>query len=67
VVQSSDYNTEISLTEYYQKNVLYGPGAFLEVASGFEDYERAIRRKLEREIAPRAVGELPVNPDPGPG
>lgn len=56
VVQASDYQAEISLVEYYQKNVLFGPGSFLEVARGFDDYERAMRRKLEREIMPPAIG-----------
>ncbi len=67
VVEASDYQAEISLIEYYQKNVLFGPGAFLEVARGFDDYERAMRRKLERELTPRAVGELRGTPDAAPG
>lgn len=67
VVEASDYQAEISLVEYYQKNVLFGPGAFLEVARGFDDYERAMRRKLERELTPRAVGsaEDVTNASPG--
>lgn len=68
VVEASDYQAEISLVEYYQKNVLYGPGSFLEIARGFDDYERAIRRKLEREIMPRAVGNvIDVIPGNKPG
>ncbi|WP_050931740.1 DUF1194 domain-containing protein [Aestuariivita boseongensis] len=67
VVQASDYQAEISLVEYYQKNVLHGPGAFLEVARGFDDYERAMRRKLERELTPRAVGALPPATKVPPG
>lgn len=35
---------------YYRTNVIHGPGAFLEVAAGFRDYEAAMRRKLLREI-----------------
>lgn len=35
---------------YYRENVIHGPGAFLEVASGYEDYARAMKRKLLREI-----------------
>lgn len=58
VVEADDYEAQITLREYYQKNVLHGPGAFLEVAKGFDDYERAIRRKLERELRPRAIGGL---------
>ena len=67
VVQASDYQAEISLKEYYQKNVLYGPGSFLEVARGFDDYERAMRRKLERELTPRAIGQVGVLPKAPPG
>ena len=67
VVEASDYQAEISLIEYYQKNVLYGPGSFLEIARGFEDYERAIRRKLERELMPRAVGHLAPSRPARPG
>ena len=37
---------------YYIQNVVRGTGAFLEVADGFEDFPRAIRRKLLRELAP---------------
>ncbi|MEP2534027.1 DUF1194 domain-containing protein [Shimia sp.] len=44
--------------DYYWEEVLYGPGAFLEIANGFDDYERALRRKLERELAPIAVSSL---------
>ncbi|MEM8570617.1 MAG: DUF1194 domain-containing protein [Pseudomonadota bacterium] len=35
---------------YYQERVVYGPGSFLEVADGYEDYATAMRRKLLREI-----------------
>lgn len=35
---------------YYLAEVLRGPGAFLEIADGYEDYARAMRRKLLREI-----------------
>ena len=35
---------------HYRAEVIAGPGAFVEVASGFEDYPRAILRKLLREI-----------------
>ena len=37
---------------YYLRNVLRGPGAFLETARTFNDYPEAIRRKLLREILP---------------
>ena len=66
VVDVGKPDDQISLTEYYEKVVLFGPGAFLEVADGFDDYEHAMARKLEREIMPRAVGSL-ARHRPGPG
>ncbi|MEM1276294.1 MAG: DUF1194 domain-containing protein [Pseudomonadota bacterium] len=38
---------------FYMRQVVRGPGAFLEAADGFEDYARAIREKLLREIRPQ--------------
>jgi len=35
---------------YYQTNVIRGPGAFIEVAANYDDYARAMKRKLLREI-----------------
>ncbi|MEX2518509.1 MAG: DUF1194 domain-containing protein [Paracoccaceae bacterium] len=37
---------------YYRDEVIGGPGAFVESASGFDDYARAIRLKLLRELSP---------------
>ncbi|UOA26428.1 DUF1194 domain-containing protein [Pseudosulfitobacter sp. DSM 107133] len=61
VVNAADFEAEVGLIAFYQRQVLHGPGAFLEVAQGFEDYERAMRRKLERELAPPVLGALPVD------
>lgn len=36
---------------YYEDCVIGGPGAFIVVANGFEDFARAIRRKMIMEIA----------------
>lgn len=41
--------------KHYETNVLAGPRAFMEIAADFEDYARAIRRKLLREIEERAL------------
>ena len=41
----------INSAEWYAANVVGGPGAFLEVAHGFEDFARAMRRKFLLEIA----------------
>lgn len=58
VVNAADYEAEVTLIDFYQTQVLRGPGAFLEVAQGFSDYERAMRRKLERELTPGVIGGL---------
>lgn len=42
---------EISeLSSYFNAYIIHGPGSFVEVALGFEDYERAMVRKLKREL-----------------
>lgn len=66
VTQGDDYEAT-RLVNFYRAEVLHGPGAFLERAQGFEDYERAMRRKLERELTPRAVGALAAPAWPPPG
>jgi Ca-activated chloride channel homolog len=43
---------------YYRAEVIHGPGAFVEVAAGFEDYEAAMKRKLLREINGAALSYL---------
>ncbi len=35
---------------HYRSEVIAGPGAFVEIAASFDDYPRAILRKLLREI-----------------
>ncbi len=50
--------SDIGLFRYYETEVIRGPFAFVEVARGFDDYERAMRRKLERELTPRVIGAL---------
>lgn len=44
--------------DYYGREVLFGPGAFLEVARGFDGFEEAMRRKLTREISDIMLGDL---------
>lgn len=52
-----------SLVRYFEIEVVRGPGAFVEIANDHEDFERAMRRKLERELAPLAVGNgIPRTP-----
>ena len=44
--------------EYYGRSLIYGPGAFVEVADDYRDYPRAILRKLLRELqTPIAMGD----------
>ena len=65
VVNAAEFTSESQLIRYYERQVLKGPTAFLEVAQGFEDYERAMRRKLEREVLPALIGM--VHGQVGPG
>jgi len=46
------------LSSYYTSYVIRGPGSFVEVALGFEDYAAAMERKLLRELASLVMGEL---------
>ena len=60
VANAADFQTEATLTNFYAREVLHGPGAFLIVADGFGDYARAMRAKLVRELSPLAVGALEI-------
>ncbi|MEM9582429.1 MAG: DUF1194 domain-containing protein [Pseudomonadota bacterium] len=46
------------LSAYYRRNVIKGPNAFIEIAQGFDDFERAMTKKLLRETETLAVGRL---------
>lgn len=41
---------ETGLADYFRQHVIHGPGAFVEIAQGFEDFEKAMTRKLLREL-----------------
>ena len=64
VINGADFEGETGLIGFYKGQVIRGPGAFIEVADGFEDYERAMRRKLKREVSPPVLGAvgMPVPP-----
>lgn len=49
------------LSTYYRVNVIRGPGAFVETALGFADFEAAMTRKLIRELQglPLGLGPAP--------
>jgi len=67
VVNAAEFESETQLISFFESEVLYGPGAFLEVADGFDDYERAMRRKLERELRPPSIGLLTGDDARAPG
>ena len=54
---------EPDLDAYYRDEVIGGPGAFVEVANTIDDFARAMRVKLLREIEHRpVVGQLTAPP-----
>ena len=67
VVNAAEFESETQLIHFYETEVLHGPGAFLEIAQGFEDYERAMRRKLEREVRPPSIGAAQFGATDVPG
>ncbi|WP_172293508.1 DUF1194 domain-containing protein [Pseudoruegeria sp. HB172150] len=51
------------LQAYYHSEVIRGPGAFTEVALGFEDFEEGMARKLLKELESLAVTQNGPLPD----
>lgn len=47
-----------SVLEHYEMEVIRGPGAFVEIAYGFEEFEDTMARKLYREIRAQVIGQL---------
>ncbi len=45
-------NQPYDLDKYYREEVIYGPGAFVEIANDYDDFARAFLRKLLRELTP---------------
>jgi len=46
------------LSAWFSAHVLWGPGAFVESALDYDDFARAIARKLVRELQPPLLGQL---------
>lgn len=46
------------LSSYFRAEVIFGPDAFVEAASGYEDYASAMARKLKRELEGRVIGAV---------
>ncbi len=60
VVNAGEFEAEVNLIAYYRAQVLHGPGAFLEIANGFEDYATTMERKLLRELGSLATSQAPA-------
>jgi hypothetical protein len=50
--------TRETLKGYYERNVISGPGAFVEMAVDYTDYEATMKRKLLRELGVGSVSAL---------
>lgn len=64
-----DFATHVGeLSAWFARHVIHGPGAFVERAWDYSDFEAAMTRKLLRELAPPLLG-TPARPAPpaGPG
>ena len=57
-VRQSPYSAE-ALQRYFIREVIHGPDAFAELALGYQDYARAIKRKIIRELSPMHLSYLP--------
>ena len=51
-ILTSTYEDSRELDAYFLEEVIVGPGAFVEIADDYSDFERAFLRKLIREITP---------------
>lgn len=60
VVNAAEFESEVNLIRFFEDEVLRGPGAFLEVAQGYEDYQNALQRKLIRELSSMIIGGAPL-------
>ncbi|HKL68529.1 DUF1194 domain-containing protein [Salibaculum sp.] len=58
VVRAMPTEGRADLVSYYRDTVIRGPGAFVEVAGGFADFERAMRAKLIRELGAVMLGRV---------
>ena len=54
------------LAAYYEAYVIRGPGAFVEAAFGYADYEAAMTRKLLRELTSIVLGQAETAPGAAP-
>ena len=64
VTGSSRGMTRLELLHYFEAEVIHGGDAFAMIAEGYQDYARAMRRKLLKELALPVFGR--AGPDGGP-
>jgi len=50
--------TTSALLAYFESEVIHGAASFAMIARGYEDYARAMRRKLMRELALPVLGQF---------
>ena len=55
--------TVVALSRYYKRFVIQGPGAFVEEADDYQDFERTMRRKLLRELGVFEISGDAPRPD----
>jgi len=55
--------SDVTVIDYFEQQVIQGPGAFVEVAENYQSYEAAMRRKLVRELSAQILGAAPHLPD----
>lgn len=53
-----------NLDKYFRDKIIDGPGSFIEIATDYEDFSRAIHRKLVRELMP-TISRPMLSPKPG--
>ncbi|WP_342078624.1 DUF1194 domain-containing protein [Yoonia sp. SS1-5] len=63
VINGAEFEGETQLIPFYRDQVIRGPGAFIEIANGFADYENAMRRKLIRELTAMVIGQTTIRQD----
>lgn len=58
LIDGGDYGDSPELLNFYTDHLRHGPGAFVEIAAGFDDFQRAFRIKLLRELQDRVIGSI---------
>lgn len=53
------------IRQYFERELIRGPGAFVEYALNHSEFEAAMRRKLERELRVMILGGLAPTDPPG--